>query len=233
LLYDNRDIAFDSIYTKTIDYRLRFTGSVQGLEAGAAVELLGNRIGRVTQTRIDIDEKNGAATSEVKIELQPERMHLIDGDSKDGSIEDRARAVLALMVKHKLRAQVASGNLLTGQKNINMDFDDDATPAAITGNGDYPEFPTAPPDDIDGLIRDAHVVLEDTDKTIREVGPAIQPLMNSLKTTSDQINTNDGHGGLSGTLYELKQAAQSMRALADYLDAHPEAILRGKKESDK
>jgi paraquat-inducible protein B len=77
------------------------------------------------------------------------------------------------------------------------------------------------------------VVLEDTDKTIREVGPAIQPLMNSLKTTSDQINTNDGHGGLSGTLYELKQAAQSMRALADYLDAHPEAILRGKKESDK
>jgi paraquat-inducible protein B len=34
--------------------------------------------------------------------------------------------------------------------------------------------------------------------------------------------------GLPHTLYELEQAARSLRELADYLDQHPEALLKGK-----
>jgi paraquat-inducible protein B len=37
-----------------------------------------------------------------------------------------------------------------------------------------------------------------------------------------------GTAALGDTLYELGQAARSVRALADYLDRHPEALLRGK-----
>jgi paraquat-inducible protein B len=33
---------------------------------------------------------------------------------------------------------------------------------------------------------------------------------------------------LGSTLYELSRAARSLRELADYLDRHPEALLRGK-----
>jgi paraquat-inducible protein B len=29
-------------------------------------------------------------------------------------------------------------------------------------------------------------------------------------------------------MYELSRAAKSLRSLADYLDRHPEALLRGK-----
>jgi paraquat-inducible protein B len=32
---------------------------------------------------------------------------------------------------------------------------------------------------------------------------------------------------------ELARAAQSFRVLADYLERHPEALIRGKKEDEK
>lgn len=37
-----------------------------------------------------------------------------------------------------------------------------------------------------------------------------------------------GTASMGDTLYELSRAARSLRALADYLDRHPEALLRGK-----
>ena len=36
------------------------------------------------------------------------------------------------------------------------------------------------------------------------------------------------HAGLGSTLYELNRAARSLRELADYLDRHPEALVRGR-----
>ena len=38
---------------------------------------------------------------------------------------------------------------------------------------------------------------------------------------------NEG-GDLAGAIRELKTAAQSVRVLADYLDAHPESLIRGR-----
>jgi paraquat-inducible protein B len=35
---------------------------------------------------------------------------------------------------------------------------------------------------------------------------------------------------LQATVVELRRAAQSIRVLADYLERHPEALLRGKSE---
>jgi len=35
---------------------------------------------------------------------------------------------------------------------------------------------------------------------------------------------------LRATLAEVKRAAQSMRGLTDYLERHPEALIRGKSE---
>ena len=38
---------------------------------------------------------------------------------------------------------------------------------------------------------------------------------------------------LDNTLREVSRAARSMRVLADYLERHPEALLRGKKGEAK
>ena len=74
----------------------------------------------------------------------------------------------------------------------------------------------------------------------REVRPDLQSLIASLKETSDSIRALTNGGGPAGQpgpditrmTRELTDAARSVRALADYLERHPEALLRGRKESN-
>jgi paraquat-inducible protein B len=83
--------------------------------------------------------------------------------------------------------------------------------------------------------------LKSVDQIAREVKPKIGPLIDKLNQTADQLQqtvaaANDvlsGSGGgqdanLPGAIRELTDAARSIRALADYLGRHPEAIIQGK-----
>lgn len=83
------------------------------------------------------------------------------------------------------------------------------------------------------------------DQMTREVEPDIKTLVKSLRETADSaqntLNTMQslmGNTAPSGTdlprlMRELTEAARSVRGLADYLDRHPEALLRGRKGDDK
>ena len=79
------------------------------------------------------------------------------------------------------------------------------------------------------------------DQVTQEVEPDIKTLLKSLRETADSaqntLNTVQALMGSttpSGTdlprlIRELTEAARSVRGLADYLDRHPEALLRGRK----
>jgi len=79
------------------------------------------------------------------------------------------------------------------------------------------------------------------DRITQDVGPDLKSLVTSLRDTADSAQrTLDsvqglvGNGGAAGSdlprlMRELTQAARSVRGLADYLDRHPEALLRGRK----
>jgi paraquat-inducible protein B len=91
--------------------------------------------------------------------------------------------------------------------------------------------------------------LDDTltrlDKVTHDIEPDIKSLVKSLRDTADSaqstLNTIQGLAGNtapSGTdlprmMRELTEAARSVRGLADYLDRHPEALLRGRKGDNK
>lgn len=80
------------------------------------------------------------------------------------------------------------------------------------------------------------------DRTLRQVSPQIGPLVAQLRQTASAADqavaaANRTLGGdassqndLPAALRELTDAARSIRALADYLDRHPEALIRGKQE---
>ncbi|CAG4908939.1 MlaD family protein [Paraburkholderia gardini] len=80
------------------------------------------------------------------------------------------------------------------------------------------------------------------DRTLQQVSPQIGPLVAQLRETAnaaDQAVTAANHtlGGdatsqndLPAALRELTDTARSIRALADYLDRHPEALIRGRQE---
>jgi paraquat-inducible protein B len=91
--------------------------------------------------------------------------------------------------------------------------------------------------------------LDDTltrlDKVTHDIEPDIKSLIKSLRDTADSaqntLNTIQGLAGntaptgtdLPRMMRELTEAARSVRGLADYLDRHPEALLRGRKGDDK
>jgi paraquat-inducible protein B len=91
--------------------------------------------------------------------------------------------------------------------------------------------------------------LDDTltrlDKVTHDIEPDIKSLIKSLRDTADSAqstlnmiqglagNTTPSGTDLPRMLRELTEAARSVRGLADYLDRHPEALIRGRKGDDK
>jgi paraquat-inducible protein B len=81
------------------------------------------------------------------------------------------------------------------------------------------------------------------DNITRDVEPDIKSLVKSLRDTADaaqgtlsaaqSMMGGNGNGAVNTDLpkmmRELTEAARSVRALADYLDRHPESLLRGRK----
>ncbi|HSY08055.1 MAG TPA: MlaD family protein [Steroidobacteraceae bacterium] len=79
----------------------------------------------------------------------------------------------------------------------------------------------------------------------RDVQPQIGPLINSLRQSAEAAQrTLEQAGNVLGSnaaqstdlprlMQELTDAARSVKALADYLDRHPEALIRGKKEDSQ
>ncbi len=69
-----------------------------------------------------------------------------------------------------------------------------------------------------------------------QVGPLLQRLNNAaerLRGTLMVLGNNPAAGNdFARTLAELKDAARSIRVLADYLERHPESLLRGKEASE-
>ncbi len=86
------------------------------------------------------------------------------------------------------------------------------------------------------------------DKTVQQAGPRIAPTIDSvhrtvdaLRKTATQIDSTAvavkdmtgsspaaPNGNMQEALDELTRAARSIRTLADYLDRHPEALLKGR-----
>ena len=83
--------------------------------------------------------------------------------------------------------------------------------------------------------------LADAGKFARDIRAQTAPLLGKLNSAAEQLGStlallgNDPRSStdLARTMSELKDAARSVRVLADMLERHPEALLRGKSDSAK
>ena len=70
---------------------------------------------------------------------------------------------------------------------------------------------------------------DDLRKTIGELDRTLVSARGTIDKTGDLVGPNSPLGAeLEGTLQELSRAARALRVLADYLERHPEALIRGK-----
>ena len=90
--------------------------------------------------------------------------------------------------------------------------------------------------DVKHSLHELDRTLANTERLTHDAQMQVGPLFASINSAADQLKATIALLGsdprssndLMRTLTELKDAARSIRVLADYLERHPEALLRGK-----
>lgn len=257
-LYPNRQVADEPQYRRRQAWQLEFAGSVRGLTAGAPVEFRGIRIGEVREVRLELDAATRAARIPVLVDIEPERLGLADPDAGSADPSAAERQLWDRLVANGLRAQLKTGNLLTGALYVDLDFYPEDSPRPIAWTSTPPGLPTVPTalDELRGLLtRLARLPL---DGMGQELGASLTALRETLEQTRNVLQRLDGQTApeLNRTLVqtrvtleslqkvltpssplqseaqrvlqELGAAARSIRIMADYLERHPDALIRGK-----
>jgi paraquat-inducible protein B len=71
-------------------------------------------------------------------------------------------------------------------------------------------------------------VVPEAQKTLSDARKAVDDLRKTLGTVDQTVGPQ-----ATSTLTELSKAAASIKSLADYLERHPESLLKGKPEDPK
>jgi paraquat-inducible protein B len=248
-LYKNRRSIYTKQYTLKHYYMLHFNGSVKGLSSGAPVEFRGIKIGEVVDIKLEFHEKELEPRIPVLIQIEPERIAFIGEQNVDPE-----KRMEGLVVKG-LRAQLKTGNLLTGQLLVDVDLHPEAPAQEIDYAGKYPELPTLPtpleqittrlaqivnklekvPFELIG--NDLHETLQETQKLVKNLNADVAPMVSGAleqaqKTLASVENVMSSDSvlqhELNRALAELANAARSISNLADYLERHPESLIYGK-----
>ncbi|MDH6148199.1 MULTISPECIES: intermembrane transport protein PqiB [Paraburkholderia] len=236
--------------------QLRFEQSLRGLAVGAPVEFSGLNIGQVVSMRLDYDAAKHRFPSVVGIVVYPSRVGSVleQLPTYSGDSEQQAAQFLAGMVQHGLRAQARSGNLLTGQLYISLEFVPNASAAAFDIHARPLTLPTVS-GSFDHMQEQIAGIVTKIDKIpLDSIGRRLDASLAGLQETLQHVNgqilpaaaqtlqqTNQALGSVQSTfaadaplqqsllqsLQDLQRTAGSLRTLADMLGRHPEALLRG------
>lgn len=255
-LHDNQQNSFQKIFTRKLPLLIVFEQSVRGLVSGSPVELRGLPVGRVLDVNLDFDQKSQTLKIPVLIEIESERIRLLNSKGAE------FRQVLEQLVELGLRAQLKTSNLVTGQAIIDLDLHPGAAARTLGLEGETLVLPTLETPKTDlvhslgslaakldqvpyaQLSRELRQSLEEFRSTLaqtrqlvagvdQQLVPSASATLREAQKALEQLQqTLDAEAPLSRettqAMSELARAARSMRQLTDYLEQHPEALLRGR-----
>jgi len=139
-LYADFESILKKTYTRKINLLLHFDGSVRGLAMGAPVEFRGIQIGKVLDIKLELDIKKQVFRIPVLIQIEPERI----GTDGETPADDPDHEIMNHLVAQGMRARLKTGNLITGQRFVDMDIYPDAPKEFIIWKEKYPRMPTLP-----------------------------------------------------------------------------------------
>ncbi len=143
-LFDDKETAMQPADGPPLEVRMSFQQSIRGLAVGAPVDFLGVDLGTVTKVSLSYDPETKRFPAQVTAVVYPKRI----GAARQRFVKRHGTSapgtMLAALVKHGLRAQLRTANLLTGQVYVAMDFFPKA-PHAKPPTSYHPlEMPTVP-----------------------------------------------------------------------------------------
>lgn len=200
---------------RTSKYVLFFDGSVKGLSVGAPVIFRGVNVGTVRDVSLVYDENTGAVLIPVIIEVDLSRVK--------GAPQRWGYSDYRLLIGRGLQARLEIQSFFTGQLMIAFDFYPDK-PSKLRGiMKEYPELPTLP------ISPDISKILEEI--PLKEISENLGDAVIGISKLVNSEDLQEGLSELKNTLKEVTQAARSLRLFTEYLEQHPEALLRGKTAS--
>ena len=141
-LFPNKNALAKAQFTQKLPFLVYFDGSVRGLDPGAPVEFRGVTVGEVSSVSLDYDRATEKIRIPVRIDIEPQR--LVPGGFTAAEIATTEHRGMAELVKRGLRAQLQTGNLLTGELFVDLTFAADAPPAELDTTGPVPIIPSVP-----------------------------------------------------------------------------------------
>jgi paraquat-inducible protein B len=242
-LWNDREEAFRPPAINPQQYKLIFKESLRGLEPGAPVTLNGITIGEVTKVYAEFDQESFEFIAPVIIQLDPERYgvdFVADRNAAGMDAETAHRKTIETFVARGLRAQLKSGNLLTGSRYVALEFFHDAKPFTLDWSQMPLQFPTQPGNlesiesGVAEFVRKLNKVpLEDIGNDLRKTIVGVQGTLTNTDRLLTDANKMFRPGSefdaqINNTLQQFGGAAQALRVLADYLERHPESLIHGK-----
>lgn len=196
-LFDTRAGAFKRADTIEQRYLAVFRESVRGLEAGAPVDFRGIVIGEVAAIEVDFSTDRNEVVMAVALRIFPGRLRRLSREGKDTqTTEAESHAQIDRMVAAGLRAQLRTGNLITGQLYVALDFFPKASKAMVDWSKSPPELPT-----IAGGLQE------------------LQTTLTSIATKLDKIPYDKISGDLRQSLQSLDRMLGGVDTLVRRLDA--------------
>lgn len=255
----NRLAAMKATNGITETYVLYFGESLRGLEPGAVVDFRGIDIGEVVAINVKFERRHERFQFPVIVHIYPERLQarLTQGGERP---QTQSHPFMAELIEHGFRGQLRSASLLTGQLYVALDFFPRAPKVVPQPELSPMPVPTLPGNleqvqnsivsiahkldqlPLQSIARNLDLTLTTLNRAVGNVDakvlPEAQSALSQGRLTLQQAQQALApeaslQGDLHTTLSSVSRAADSIRNLADYLDEHPEALLRGKERDPK
>ncbi|MHC8400919.1 PqiB family protein [Pseudomonas sp. MDT1-17] len=242
---------------------LRFDQALRGLRVGAPVEFLGMEFGRVVSVNLDFDAKKRSFPVNVGIVIFPQRLgqahtKMLEVLKHDPNDEAAGVRLMGSFIDNGLRAQARSGNLLTGQLYISLDFYPKAEKVVFDPSARPVSIPTVPgsleqlQEKLEAMVNKINQlpierIAGNLDSNLVELRkglaqfnaktlPGVQTTLADVSKTLQSANSTLAEDSpqreqLGQTLDELGRMSRSLRELSDYLGRHPESLIRGRPDN--
>lgn len=182
-------------FKRTVAAVCYFEGSVGGLNVGAPVVFRGVKVGSVTHIRLRYysDLKVMELKIPVFLEIEPEIIEKEKGARRDP--EKNIKLAIDLGLKAKLKTQ----SIVTGQRQISLDFSPDKPAKFIGADPGYLEIPTIP------------TPLEELVKKIEKL--PLEEIVRDIATAVNGINRVVNSPEIPKTLQSISQASEEAKSL--------------------
>jgi paraquat-inducible protein B len=268
-LFENEVEARAKADPIVLDTVMRFAGSMRGLTVGAPIDFFGVEVGRVTETELEYDVERKGFVAATRAELYPARLGraftqwqewqtgLGETFSSPAEAGDR---LIRRLIDRGLRAQLRTGNLITGQLYVALDM---LAPAAqqAAEDSEHLEIPSVAGSfdqiqiqisnivskldalplgdmagDLAGTLESLNKLMGTLEGEVSvELTKTLEQVQTLVEGLSSQVAAPNAplQQDLQQMMEQIDRAAHSLRSLTDSLQRNPQSLLRGRPEADE